>query len=1132
MRLSLWLMLLLTSIPVFGSHALSAEKAGERRPQLQILNGSTQSVDIFWLKSDSERVPNGSVAPGKQMSITTTLGHRFALIGRDDNSEAVVSSVVPIQGFRFDPESSHQAPKFYTQSTSANGLPIVASKNVNPYALKEAEFLVNMMLAKRPDVLKAMVSSGARLCIIAHNEFTTDLPEFARLGEGEAPGREMKRFSARDFWDARARGTGGSETDPYCSCGEENLLGYDGDPYSTECILIHEIAHNIHLRGLQNVDPTFDGRLKEAYRNAMDAGLWKGKYASVNHHEYFAEGVQSWFDNNRENDHDHNHVNTRAELLEYDPGLAALCREVFGDTELKYTKPGTRLKDHLQGYDPTKSPKFVWPERLAAVKVAIRQGAEARNQAAKPNPMLSVERIFQSGDFQEEKLGSIVWSKQGGAYFTLEAPVEKGEASAAKGKGKDLVRIDAVSGHKEILIPAQAFIPADSKEPLTVDKFEFSDDESKLLIFTNSQRVWRQNTRGDYWIMEVANRSLKKLGGDAPEASMMFAKFSPDGSRVSFVSKNNLYVQKLIDLTVLALTTDGSENIINGTADWVNEEELEIRDAYRWSPDGGTIAFWQFDTTEVDKFYLVDNTAGTHSKMIGFAYPKVGGKNSVARIGVVPFDGGNIRWLEIPDDPTNHYIARMEWTPDSRHILLQQFNRLQNTNRVMVYERAVADSAKTILTETDKAWIENENPVRWLSEGTEFLWISERDGWRHAYVAGLKEEPPRLLTPGAFDLLKMEAVDEKGGQLYFTASPDNPTQSYLYRVPLKGGAMQRLTPADQPGWHSYAVSPDAQFAVHTYSTFTSPPVVDLIRMADHSVVRRLVENKKLREALAALKPTTTEFLRLDIGDDVPLDAWCMKPVPIEPDQKLPLLIYVYGEPHGQTVRDSWQGNRGLWHMMLAQQGCVVASVDNRGTMSPRGRAWRKSVYRQIGIQAPKDQAAAARALMDRYPFIDAERVGIWGWSGGGSMTLNAIFRYPDLYQTAISVAPVADQLLYDTIYQERYMGLPTDNAEGYRDGSPITHAANLKGNLLLIHGTGDDNCHYQGTEKLMNELIAKHKQFSLMAYPGRSHSISEGRNTAAHMYGLMTDFLRQHLLTPSATKIPVTGSHSPRETGK
>jgi hypothetical protein len=363
--------------------AISLAK-GEERPRLQILNGSKQALDLFWLKSDTERVPNGSVAPGKDMIFTTSLGHRFLMVGRDDKKEATVTAKVPVQGFRFDPEGQDGIPSFYTQVVRLRGLPIVASAKVNPYALKEASFICDLMLAKRPDVLQAMVDSGACLCIMAHNEYTTDLPEFVQMSDETMHGFE--KFSGKDYWDARARGTGGSPADPYCTCAEENVLGYPGDPYEKECILIHEFAHNIHLRGLMNVDPTFDTRLQSTYEAAMKAGLWKGKYASVNRHEYFAEGVQSWFDNNRENDSDHNHVNTRAELLEHDPSLAALCREVFGDTEVKYTKPATRLIGHMEGYDPAKAPTFVWPERLRAVKQAIKEDAQNRDRSGNPAP--------------------------------------------------------------------------------------------------------------------------------------------------------------------------------------------------------------------------------------------------------------------------------------------------------------------------------------------------------------------------------------------------------------------------------------------------------------------------------------------------------------------------------------------------------------------------------------------------------------------------------------------------------------------------------------------------------------------------------------------------------------------------
>ena len=350
----------------------TADSASIERPKLQILNGSRQPIDIFWLRSDAERVSNGSVAPGKDTIITTTLGHRFEVVGRDDNTTALVTSEVSVQGFRFDPPDKNGVPAFYTQAVSANGFPIVGSAKVNPYAFKEAAYLVDMMLAKRPDVLAAMIKSGARMCIMAYNEYTTDLPEWSHL-------------MPKDYYDARARGMGGSETDPFCSVAEENVLGYPGDPYSTECILIHEFAHNIHLRGMMNVDPTFDSRLKATYDAAMQAGLWKGKYASVNHYEYFAEGVQSWFDNNRVNDHDHNHVNSRMLLIEYDRGLAELCREVFGDTELKYTKPATRLSGHMASYDPADAPKFAWPANLAQAQAEIRLKAIARDKAANGN---------------------------------------------------------------------------------------------------------------------------------------------------------------------------------------------------------------------------------------------------------------------------------------------------------------------------------------------------------------------------------------------------------------------------------------------------------------------------------------------------------------------------------------------------------------------------------------------------------------------------------------------------------------------------------------------------------------------------------------------------------------------------
>ncbi len=727
-------------------------------------------------------------------------------------------------------------------------------------------------------------------------------------------------------------------------------------------------------------------------------------------------------------------------------------------------------------------------------------------QAVADASRLTIDRIFSDEDFQEERLGQLTWSRNTSSYFTFKP------ATDAK-KGRDLVRVDCETGTEKIIASAEMLIPKGKQAAIAIDGFDFSADETKVLVYTNSQRVWRRNTRGDYWLLDLVSLELKQLGGDAAPATMMFAKFSPDGKQIAYVRDNNLFKQQLSNLQITPLTTDGSTTLINGTSDWVNEEELDLRDGYRWSPDSTAIAFWQFDTTGVPEFTMIDNTSAKYSKTIRFAYPKVGERNSAGRVGVVNVanrENPKVQWLDVAGDPREHYIARMEWMPDSQQLILQQFNRLQNVNLVMIAD-AKSGLTKPVLTETDKTWLENENPVQWLNPGKEFLWISERDGWRHAYRASVETGKVECLTPGNFDVIEVEAVDAKNGFVYFAASPENPTQRFLYRVSSAGGEAKRLTPMNQPGTHAYDIAANNEYAVHTYSTISKPPVSELIRLADHKVVRELTSNRVLKENLAKLQLPTTEFLKVDIGQGEPLDSWCIKPKDFDPNKKYPLLFYVYGEPHGQTVKDAWQGQRGLLHLMLAQQGYIVTSVDNRGTMSPRGRAWRKCVHRQIGILASQDQAAAARVLLDRWSFVDRARVGIWGWSGGGSMSLNAIFRHPDLYHTAVAVAPVPNQLLYDTIYQERYMGLPDDNAAGYRDGSPLTFAKHLKGNLLLVHGTGDDNCHYQGVELLMNELIAQNKPFDVMPYPGRSHSISEGTNTARHFYALLARYFDDHM---------------------
>ncbi len=713
---------------------------------------------------------------------------------------------------------------------------------------------------------------------------------------------------------------------------------------------------------------------------------------------------------------------------------------------------------------------------------------------------LTLDRIFQSSDFRAASV-SARWLPGESAYTMLERVTDAGES---------LVRYTIENADREVLVPAERLVPPGSNQPLQVEDYSLSADKSLLLIYTNSQRVWRQNTRGDYWLLDRASHELRKLGGDVPAASLMFAELSPTGRHVAYVRDRNIYVEDLVSREIRALTSCDSSNIINGTFDWVYEEELSLRNGWRWSPDGKLIAFWQLDTSGVPPFPLVNQTDALYPSVQWFAYPKVGQTNASARIGVVEVAGGDVRWLQVPGDPREHYMARMKWI-DSEHLVLQQLNRRQNTLKVML-ANAHTGEVNDLLAERDDAWIDVHDEMTWFAEGTQCTWVSERDGWRHVYLVDRSSGQQTLVTPGAFDVIRLLQVDEANRAVYFVASPDNACQQYLYRVQLDGTGLTRLTPADQAGWFDYDLAPGGRAAIMTSSAADRPPRIDLIALPEHQAIRTLEENAQLRENFEKLDRTATEFFRVDIGEGVQLDAWCILPPHLDASQKYPLLVHVYGEPAGQTVLDRWGGSNYLWHLMLAQQGYVVMSFDNRGTPAPRGRAWRKSVFHQVGVLAPREQAAAVQAVLRDRPYLDASRVGIWGWSGGGSMTLNAMFKFPDLYQTGISIAPVPNQRYYDSIYQERYMGLPEDNVDGYLQGSAINFASQLKGNLLIIHGTGDDNCHYQTTEKLMNELIRCNKQFSLMAYPNRSHSIREGDNTTRHLRQLMTDYLDKNLL--------------------
>jgi dipeptidyl-peptidase 4 len=714
-----------------------------------------------------------------------------------------------------------------------------------------------------------------------------------------------------------------------------------------------------------------------------------------------------------------------------------------------------------------------------------------------------IDRIYKDNEYALPRFGPARWLPPSDAKAAASRPSENGTAYTTVERtpngGSDIVRYDAATGARSVLISNTQLTPTGAQKPLAIADYVWSDDGSKLLVFTNTRKVWRLNTRGDYWVLDIKTGALKQVGAGAPEASLMFAKFSPDATRVGYVRANNIYVERLEDGKTTQLTSDGSETIINGTSDWVYEEEFGVRDGFRWSPDGKSIAYWQFDSSGVGIFSLINNTDSLYPVITRIPYPKAGTTNSAARVGVVSADGGPTTWIKTEGDPRNTYLARIGWI-DSNTVAVQRLNRLQNRNDFLSAD-VKTGAVKRIFRDESKAWVDINEEVPWIDGGRTFLWQSEKNGWNQVYRVPREGGEGQVITKFNGDVVDIAGFDEKGGWMYFRASPDNAGQRYLYRAKLDGsGAPERVTPADQPGTHRYDVSPNGKLAFHTYSRFEAPPITNVIELPGHKVLRALTDPSALAEKVKPLLNPPAEFFRVDIGDGVMLDGYMLKPSSFDTSKKYPFITHVYGEPAGQTVNDAWGGNQLLFHRALAEAGYIVISIDNRGTPAPRGAQWRKVVYGTVGDLSSKDQAAAVRALLARHTFLDRDRVGVWGWSGGGTNTLNAMFRFPELYKVGVSVAPVPDQRLYDTIYQERYMGLPQDNAEGYRIGSAINYAEGLRGKLLLIHGSGDDNVHVQGTEQLINRLIELGKPFDAMIYPNRSHSISEGAGTTAHVY--------------------------------
>ena len=712
----------------------------------------------------------------------------------------------------------------------------------------------------------------------------------------------------------------------------------------------------------------------------------------------------------------------------------------------------------------------------------------------------------------------INWSANGNNYTVI--------------KDGNITQVDPGTGSETVIIKKEQLTNKETKVYLEPQSYTFNNNYTRILIFTNTAKVWRYNTRGDYWILDILSDKLRKLGKGLATQSLMFAKLSPDGKKVAYVSEHNIYVEEISSGIITKMTFDGSRKLINGTFDWVYEEEFGCRDGFRWSPDGSRIAFWQVDATKIRDYYMLNTTDSNYAQVIPVEYPKVGESPSPVRIGVVSLSNRFVKWMDIEGDPQQNYLPRMEWS-GTNELVIQQLDRKQQVSKLK-YCNAISGKSRTFWTESNSAWVDlnGDDPSgwNWVNKGEDFIWISEKDGWRHIYRISQDGKTETLLTKGNYDIGEIKCIDEAKNYIYFTASPDNATQLYLYRVPIdKGNAVQLVvntvkkvvdavtkinydpelvSSKDLMGTHSYNISPNGKYATHSFSNHNTPPVKEWITLPDNKPTNTA---KSIAATIKTDNRNDVEYLRVITSDNIILDAWINKPENFDSTKKYPVVFYVYGEPAASTVQDRYGAhNNFLYKGDMRADGYVQVAIDNRGTPMLKGAAWRKSIYRKIGDVNVVDMAHGFKKLMELNPYFDPERIAVWGWSGGGSSTLNLLFRYPEIFKTGIAIAAVANQLFYDNIYQERYMGLPQENKQDFINGSPVTYAKNLKGNLLYIHGTGDDNVHFSNAEVLVNELIKYNKQFQYMPYPNRSHSISEGEGTFQHLSTLYTNYLKAY----------------------
>jgi dipeptidyl-peptidase 4 len=707
---------------------------------------------------------------------------------------------------------------------------------------------------------------------------------------------------------------------------------------------------------------------------------------------------------------------------------------------------------------------------------------------------LTVDRIFKTGELRSAILPETHWLRDGVSFID----VRQGAG------GGDIVRVDAVTGKATVLVSATA-LAANGKQ-IDIEDMILSGDESKALLFHSSERVWRQNTKGQYAVVDFATKKVTPIS--ATTTAKMFAKFSPDARSVAYVRDNNLYVWDLAAGTERQLTTDGNANIINGTTDWVYEEEFDLRDAFRWSPDGTRIAFWRFDQSAEPVMTMENLTDSLYPTFVQYKYPKAGQPNATVKIGVVSLANGETRWINTGPESSD-YLPRMGWLGRDS-LWVERMPRKQNRADLLAAS-ATTGMSRVIFSDTDSAYVDVVDPM-WIHDGKQFLWSSDRSGWRQVYLYNRGGSLVRQITKDGSDVLEISGVDEKRGIVYVKAAAPNPTQRQIYRYTLDGSSAVQLTRSE--GSQDMSLAPGGKYAAITHSSLNVPPVMTLYELPTNAstgmrAVRLMGDNGVLKQRIDSLNLAAATFLRVPSADkSVMLDAYRMVPANFDSTKKYPVLMYTYGGPAAAQVTDSWAGSRYFFHQMLTQHGYVVIVADNRGA-AWRGTHFRKMTQHKLGIAESDDQIAVAKWI-GQQTWGDSARVGLWGWSYGGYNTAMSAFRGGSIFKMAISVAPVSDWRYYDSIYTERFMWTPADNAQGYQAASALGYVDGLKAKYLLVFGTGDDNVHPQNSVVLAQKLQLARKPFVTMFFPNKTHSIS-GPGGTLPVYDLIERFVRENL---------------------